>query len=229
MIYWLGKGTQQTGPFSREQIDAMQADGALSNEMLYWAEGMPAWRPLCELVPQPDLKAGVPSVVQTNSREIAFFPVSTLKFVLMTLFTLGIYEVYWFYKNFSYLRHQREDGSMPFWRAVFSIFFCYGLFASIKTKCEERGVTCSFKPGMTAVVYILVGITWKLPESWWMISLFSFLPLIPAQKAIQALNDQNAPRDELNERFSTGNIVAMVFGGILLALCILGLFLPPNQ
>lgn len=47
------------------------------------------------------------------------FPVSPLKLVVMSTVTLGIYEIYWFYKNWKLVKQQTDRDIMPFWRAFF--------------------------------------------------------------------------------------------------------------
>lgn len=61
-----------------------------------------------------------------------FFPVSTAKFLAMYLLTFGIYGIYWFYQNFNWLKAQRQDDSMPVFRALFSPFWFYPLWKAIK-------------------------------------------------------------------------------------------------
>ena len=61
--------------------------------------------------------------VETASDIIAppmYFPVSLLKLVIMSTCTFGIYELYWFYRNWCFVRTREAPEIMPFWRAFFS-------------------------------------------------------------------------------------------------------------
>ena len=46
---FLHDGTQQTGPFTLSQIEAMLRSGEASTEMQYWCEGLDSWQSVTEL------------------------------------------------------------------------------------------------------------------------------------------------------------------------------------
>jgi hypothetical protein len=46
---YLFENDTQTGPFSPQQIAEMQAMGSISQDTLYWQDGMADWRSLSEL------------------------------------------------------------------------------------------------------------------------------------------------------------------------------------
>ena len=56
MQYYLVKNGTPTGPFLLEQLRAMLADGSASIADLCWAEGMPTWVPLAQVlgIPLPE-------------------------------------------------------------------------------------------------------------------------------------------------------------------------------
>ena len=54
---------------------------------------------------------------RTPQGQPAFFAVSPLKLIVMSTATLGIYELYWFYKNWKLIKQRTESNIMPFWRA----------------------------------------------------------------------------------------------------------------
>ncbi len=53
MTYFISKGTEQTGPHSIDQIQAMLAAGDLEGTDLAWREGMPEWQPVISVLPPP--------------------------------------------------------------------------------------------------------------------------------------------------------------------------------
>ena len=71
-----------------------------------------------------------------------FFPVSSLKLVVMCIVTFGIYEVYWFYKNWKLIKQRTASDIMPFWRAFFAVLFCYSCFKRIEEAATSRGLSC---------------------------------------------------------------------------------------
>jgi membrane associated rhomboid family serine protease len=50
---FLHDGTQQTGPFTLSQVQAMLQCGSIGREAQYWSEGLDDWQDVAELSPQP--------------------------------------------------------------------------------------------------------------------------------------------------------------------------------
>lgn len=85
-----------------------------------------------------------PSTIQVVSPPVLegqplFFAVSTLKLVVMSTVTCGLYEVHWFHKNSWHIKWRTQSDIMPFWRAVFSAIFCYPCFRQVKNMAASRG------------------------------------------------------------------------------------------
>jgi hypothetical protein len=60
------------------------------------------------------------------------FPVSLMKLTVMSIVTLGLYELYWFYKNWTLIKERGKLEIAPFWRAFFAYFFCYQCFSPLQ-------------------------------------------------------------------------------------------------
>ena len=167
-----------------------------------------------------------------------FFPVSILKLILMSVCSFGIYEIYWFYKNWMKVKHQTETlersevigqskkGIRPLARALFFLFYCYQLFKRIRETTQSNGIPSSYSPGLVALVYIVLVSSYRLPDPWWLVDVFTFLPLIAVQREINTLNRKVAPRADRNSSFSGKNIAVIVVGGLLLTLGVLETFVP---
>jgi transglutaminase-like putative cysteine protease len=67
-----------------------------------------------------------------------FFPVSPAKHVTLWVLTFGIYGVYWFYKNFRYIKEQNNLSIMPLARGFFYAFWYYPLWEKLKEDNNER-------------------------------------------------------------------------------------------
>ena len=167
-------------------------------------------------VEPPPIPAGQP----------VFFPVSPLKLVVMSTVTFGLYEVYWFYKNWKLIKQRTDSGGgMPFFRAFFCVFYCYSLFKEVKIIATSRGLS-SPSPGLIAIVWIVLTISWRLPDPYWLMCLVTPLVLVPIQKVVNNLNTVIAPNHNPNARFSGWNIAGIVVGGIFILLIVIALFLP---
>lgn len=145
-----------------------------------------------------------------------YFPVSLLKLSVLSLFTFGMYELYWFYKNFQLAQERRGGGRYvePILRTVFVVFTAYGLFKSIARTSEELGGR-KLRPGLLLIAWLALYVSSRLP-SWYGIASFgSFLPILPIQAAAREVNARLAPECDPNERFTIVNV----------AWCIVPLFL----
>ena len=60
-----------------------------------------------------------------------FFTVSTFKLIVMLVATLGLYNLYWSYKNWVFIKHKTGRDISPFWRTVFGILWIYSFFKYI--------------------------------------------------------------------------------------------------
>lgn len=69
-----------------------------------------------------------------------------------------------------------------------------------------------------------MSVLWRLPDPWWLLSLVTFLPIIPPVRAVVAMHDRLAENRDRNARFSAANIAGVIFGGIVLLLAVVGSF-----
>jgi hypothetical protein len=160
-----------------------------------------------------------------NSQPI-FFPVSRLKLLVMYIVTFGLYEIFWFYKNWQLFKAATGEDISPFWRAVFRVFFLYSLFKEIQDKAQSRGVHADFSPFLLTVVWIGLMVCSRLPDPYGLVCLFSVIVLLPVQWTVNELNSVVAPNHNPNDRFSVWNIAAIVVGGSLIVLAIVGTLMP---
>jgi hypothetical protein len=156
----------------------------------------------------------------------AFFAVSPLKLVVMSTVTFGIYELFWFYKNWKLVKQRTERDIMPFWRAFFGVLFCYSFFCEVQDESSSRGISFPSHPALLAACWIFLAVMWRLPDPYWLICLLSPLVLVPVQNTINRVNAVVAPNHDRNSRFSGWNIASVVIGVILFACSIIYTFLP---
>ena len=155
-----------------------------------------------------------------------FFTTSTLKLTLMSICTLGFYELYWFYKNWALIEERTGQNIMPFWRAFFAPFWAYSCFKHIKTSAGENNIQESLSIGFLAVVYFILHVSWKLPDPLWLITFFTFATIIPANSVALNVNNKLINDFKNNDEFSGWNWVGLVLGGLMLLLGLIGTFWP---
>jgi hypothetical protein len=178
---------------------------------------------------QPEPSA--PSSPPLPATKPLFFAVGILKMAVLSATTLGAYELYWIYKNWQLVKERELPGIMPFWRAFFGFFWIYPLLSLMRT--GERALpgaveSGTLKAGPLAMAWVLLTLTWRLPDPLGLISFSSFLPLLLVQSHVNRLNAAAAPGHDPNTRFTWANWIWVVLGGILTVLSIIG-FLTPDQ
>lgn len=66
-----------------------------------------------------------------------YFPVSTTKFVLMSVVTWGTYPAFWFWKHWRWSKANANAGRRPFMRALFYPFFIYSAINELNQVLPE--------------------------------------------------------------------------------------------
>lgn len=192
-------------------------------------------RPVATANPQAHAGAYTPvpsqSPGETAAGSMPFFEVSLPKFVVMSVVTFGIYNLYWTYKQWVHISARSREGISPFWRAFFSPIWSFSLFERIKVDASTRGVPVYWSPGLLGLVYLIMGVLYRLPDPYWLLSLLSFLPLVPAVRAVIAIHERStggATRDR-NSYFGAANVIGIIVGIGFLLLIIAAMASEPQQ
>ncbi len=157
-----------------------------------------------------------------------FFAVSVTKFIVMTIATLGCYEVYWFYRNWKLIKERERTTIRPAWRAIFAIFFVRSLFIHVRDFAHPVNKDAKALPaGPLAMGWMVLTLLAWLPGPWGYLPALAFLLVVPVQMRANLINAAVAPDHDPNSQFTALNWLAMVLGGVLLALgLVLAKFLP---
>lgn len=157
------------------------------------------------------------------------YVISSLKLVVLSITTFGLYEIYWFYKQWKSFKTEKDLKVTPWARALFATLMAYFLFKEVsKANDSVDNTQGKLESGLLAIAYFILISLYRLPEPYWLLVLLSFLPLIPVQNAIN-LYWQNRFRDKIIvSRFGGWNYVFSIIGGILIVLVLYGTFLPTS-
>jgi len=158
--------------------------------------------------------------------EHEFFPVSVTKFLMLSICTLDIYVLYWCYKNWQRIQRRTSTPLSPFWRAFFSIFWCFNLFRIVRDDATKAGEQVTWNPTVLGGLYLVLSLTWRLPGGVGLISLLGCLAFVPVVQTIGAVNGRRIAEEGLNEGLTFANVVTIVVGGILLLLALVGAVMP---
>jgi hypothetical protein len=159
------------------------------------------------------------------------FPVSTHKFIVLSICTLGLYQLYWCYQQWKRISEARNEALSPFWRAFFAPLFGFSLFERIRVEARMAGVDVAWQPMLLGTMYLVLSVLSRLPDPWWLLTFASLLPLILVQRTSHRVNARQATitTEPSNEGYSKVNIATIVVGGLFLVLALLGTFLPDPE
>ena len=147
--------------------------------------------------------------------EPAFFPVSAGKLFVLSCFSFGAYQLYWFSANWSREWRRSRGGARPIWRALLAPLTGYALFRRIKNFGLAAGVPTSLSPGLLALGYFALVVIAALPGVGRPVLLpLTCLPLLPVRSATERINLRMAPECERNARFSTANWLLVALGAL---------------
>jgi hypothetical protein len=158
---------------------------------------------------ESDTFYGRPGIDSHAGRSPVYFPVSIGKFILMSVVTGGLYELYWSYRNWSYIKQQHGLKILPFWRAWFTLFFHYDLLKRMKVDLGQL-VPVDYSAGWLTVAYVLLNLAWRLPDPFFYVAFLAFLPVLPVVGAVNAANLGAVSPESMNSRLSGWNILAVV-------------------
>jgi len=150
------------------------------------------------------------------------------KFLLLYTLSLGFYSIWWIYNHWRFFKERESSDIMPVWRAIFSIFFIYGLFERMLIFARKNNPsTYAYSSGFLAGIYIVLNLLSRLPDPYWMIAFGSaFCFVQPIQAFNSALDNSKEYRAKQTPGLSAGQVVIVILGSIFWFLMLLGLFMP---
>jgi hypothetical protein len=102
--------------------------------------------------------------------------------------------------------------------------YCYALFEKVRSSAVSLKISHSISVQALATGWILLSTFWILPDPYGLVALLSILFLIPVQQAANRVNESLVPGHDRNDRFTAWNKVAIVIGGLLFIVVVIGSF-----
>lgn len=160
------------------------------------------------------------SSLEQYSRMIAVW-----KFILLSVVTFGLYELYWFYKTWKFLKERNNLNISPFWRTVFS-----GLYAGSNAKhvlniSKTVNYQGNYSPTIIGLTYFGLNLTNSLSEPYFLLAFLGFIPLIPIVRAMNYYWQQENP-NLLQKGFTAWQIILIMLGAVLVIFTILSVLYP---
>jgi hypothetical protein len=162
---------------------------------------------------------------------VAYFYTPPIRLLVLSCITMGLYQIYWFYKNWAAVKKATGiKGMYPFWRAFFTVLFCWSLFKRIRHDAGAYGykhqrlayiaafIFISSRVGLS-ILGILANIS-SLPPLQLLIFLLWLLIFLPLetmallimQRAIKFHNEHAIPDYPKKRRLTKGEVVWIILG-----------------
>ncbi len=177
---------------------------------------------------------------QTDQTGEALYVVSPLKFSLLFLATLGIYGVYWNYRNWKLLKAHRGANVIPVLRAIFSIIFFGSLLKHVNEELGDEESQHHLPVTLLTAAYVILnvisGVADRLSAKTETVGVLDFVSLVllpciwfvvlTAQHAIN--RSQGDIRGESNSQITLVNGIWLLLGLGFWSMILLGLALIIN-
>lgn len=153
-------------------------------------------------------------------------------FVFLSIVTFGIYDIYWFYRNWKYLKVHKSLDISPGWRTaglfvpIYGIVLAYRQLRDIRDFSKEAGIDKTYSPGWILFGWLILSALGRLPDPFWLLSFLSVWPLAVVQGVLNSYWEKEQSELPARTKFSGGQIALLVIGGIMLILALIGTFIP---
>jgi len=148
-----------------------------------------------------------------------YYPVSLVKLFVLSFATLGFYHLFWFYRNWQYVKQRDDSAIMPFWRAVFTPFWFFPFYQDLKLDSERRfGKSILPRAPWIAILLLLLIVSnaaERFDGPFALVGLLGVLSLLPFANYILFIN-RNLP--ETVRHFSALRIRHYLLGMLAAAL-----------
>ncbi len=166
--------------------------------------------------------------------KIEYYGISLPRLFFSSFFSLGLYELYWFYRQWLAVKKAQKSDIRPILRSVLSPLFIFPLMFSVLRQARRGGAKVF--PGealLLSVIYLLSGIITSLRDlectAWGefvgiiVLYVIAILPLLPLQAAVNFNNRQQFPNWRPAVHYNDAEKRFMKIGGLLFVLACFGL------
>ena len=159
----------------------------------------------------------------------AYYSPPTLKLASLSLVTLGLYPLDWFWQNWRAIKRETGGTQWPWARALFAPLWSFLCFSDLRDIAVSRRRELAFAPGLLAAVYFLLNLGGRLPGGMGLVSLLTFVPILPINSLLRRYHREEGVDMQRMDRFGVWHILLLLFGAGFLLLVLFGLSLPDTE
>lgn len=171
----------------------------------------------------PLLPAPAPALATATAA--VYYSPSTLKIAALSLATLGLYPLYWFWRNWQAIKRETGGSQWPWARALFSPIWSFFCFSDLRDVAQSRRRQLALAPGLLGVLFFLLNLAGRLPNGAALISVLTFLPLLPVNSLLRRYHLDEKVDMQRMDRFGVLHILLLLAGGAVLLLATLAFVL----
>jgi hypothetical protein len=152
---------------------------------------------------------------------------SIIRLVLLYILSFGLYQLYWYYRNWAQFKNEKNLNLRPIWLTVglfipvYNLFVVHNHFKMIKNEVKEKISNHTVYPGLYTLSYVVPGIfsfLLKLPNPYVFLEkvlyVIPLLPLIATQKRLNEYwNEKEQNKDFIQMKPFTIFEVILVISG----------------
>ncbi|QXI27660.1 hypothetical protein [Pseudomonas vanderleydeniana] len=180
--------------------------------------------------PQADLNA------PHSEADGRFYVVSKAKFFVLFICSLGLYQIYWSYKNWSQYKASTQSDIWPVARGIFAIFFVHALYRNVEQSIQASGRGYRWDASLWATLFVIVAVLSNVLETLVrkniggsllvaLSTFWVFAQVFITWQGQQAINFASGdPEGAGNAHFSPANYLVIVLGGIVWVFALIGIF-----
>ncbi len=148
------------------------------------------------------------------------------RFVLQSVLTFGLYDIFWFERNWRAIRAADQSRIWPLARAIFARFTYYQFVNDLNTYSTLSGRTLAPLSGGLGLAYFFASAFGKLPDPWGFLGLLAGLCVVPS---VTRVGELISPAEvEARSKLHPRHFVLYAVGAVLWMFLIAGIFLPAD-
>jgi hypothetical protein len=147
-----------------------------------------------------------------STKEGILFPVGLFKLTIMSVTTLGVYQGYWMYRNWKYLRQRRKIKAHSIRRSDYPFFFIYPLFREIRAVGTMISAEPMVAPEFLFVLWIALTLLANLPDPYYLLGNLDVVPILIVQSYVIKLNRENGCERFVDNKLTPQNWLAIAAG-----------------
>jgi len=157
----------------------------------------------------------------------AYYAPPTWKIATLSIATLGLFPLYWFWRNWQAIKRESGGTQWPWARALFSPLWSFLCFSDLRDAASNRRRELGFAPGLLGALFFLLNLAGRVPnEAVAMVSLFTFVPLLPVNSLLRRYHREEKVDTRRMDRFGAWHTLVVAVGGGILLLALFGMALP---